>query len=106
MQQYTPNIGHLCHDNARRDAIHFAVAPVAVGDALLHPGDHVGLNSKGEASTLPTHIGIIDPFLTDFVHQGQRVWLFLYPGTVTSLRHIWQHPAFAPKLPSREEANG
>lgn len=96
-EQYTPNIGELCKDDSRRDAIHFAVAPV-VADTDLRPGDHVGV-ADGRASRDGAAVGIVDPFLKGVVRKGQRFWLFLYPNTVTSLRHVWTHPAFTPRLP-------
>lgn len=96
-EQYTPNIGELCKDDARRDAVHFAVAPV-VADMTLRPGDPVGL-IQGRASREATPIGIVDPFFQGEIQQGQRFWLFLYPNTITSLRHVWTHPAFSPRLP-------
>ena len=99
-EQYTPNIGQLCGDDARRDAIHFAVAPVEAG-MDLRPGDHVGL-TDGRASRGAKAIGIVDPFLKGEVKEGQRFWLFLYPNTITSLRHVWTHPAFTPRLPERK----
>jgi hypothetical protein len=87
------NIGSKPEPNARKDAIHFAVAPVKSSDRFL-PGEHVGLNDKGEAAQVDNPIGIVDPFLKRAVEPGQTFWLFLYPKTVTNLRHDWSHPAF------------
>lgn len=94
----TKLLGKILDDNAKMDAIHIAVAPVVVEQHLL-PGEHVGLSDAGEAimpSTFFPAIGIIDPFLTEAVQPGQRCFIFLYPGTITSLRHEWTHPAFEP----------
>ncbi len=102
-EQYQPNVGQLAGDDARRDAIHFAVAPVIAGEDL-DPGDHVGLNGNQEAMkdigvSEIKRIGLVDPFLSTRVLKGQKFWLFLYPNTITNLRHVWSHPAFKPKLP-------
>lgn len=110
-QQYTPNIGQLCKDDARRDCIHFALAPVVAGEEL-RPGEHVGFlpntNVIVDSNNIGVElIGIVDPFLKHNVYRGQKFWLMLYPNTVTSLRHVWSHPAFAPKVPNKEElSNG
>jgi len=96
MSEQTTIVGKLCGAGAVRDAIHFAVAPIMasrVGDELK-PGTHVGLTSSGEATPWQRHIGIVDPFLRDAVQPGQTFWLFMYPNTITGLRHHWDHPSF------------
>src|SRR4029077_11817181 len=90
-------LGHVIQDgDRRRDAIHIAVAPVTAA-VRLAPGQHVGLvrEDNVEWVGLCDHaIGVVDPFLAEAVEPGQRFWLFLYPGTITGLRHVWTHPAF------------
>lgn len=90
-------LGQLIDGEAHRDAIHIAVYPATAGD-YLEPGDHVGLD-KGDGRAVMagfTKIGIVDPYLKYTVKPGERFYLFLYPNTVTSLRHEWTHPAFEP----------
>lgn len=103
-EQYTPNLGQTPSRDARRDAVHIAVIPV-VATHTLYPGHHVGINESGCAYA-PNYdyrsdktIGIVDPFLGGGVNKGEQFWLFLYPGTITSLRHVWTHPAFTAKVP-------
>jgi hypothetical protein len=92
-----PQLGQFIEDgDRRRDAIHIAVAPVTAADRLA-PGQHVGLIQEGNLELVGScerNIGVVDPFLTGEVEPGQRFWLFLYPGTITGLRHVWTHPAF------------
>ena len=80
-----------------KDAVHIAVIP-AIAANRLDPGEHVEYrngtaHSRRGASMPNTNIGIVDPYLATEVKPGQRFWLFLYPGTITSLRHEWTHPA-------------
>lgn len=103
-EQYTPNLGSLCAHDARRDAIHIAVAPVVAGHDI-DPGDRVGLKN-GQAVYAGTHVGIVDPFYRLTVKKGETFWLFLFPGTITGLRHIWSHPAFQTTLKKEEKING
>lgn len=86
-------IGQLLGPEVQRDCVHMALAPVFAAHRLS-PGTHVGLDSDGRASANAAPIGIIDPFLEGVVRPGQRVFLFLYPGSITSLRHDFTHPAF------------
>lgn len=79
-----------------RDAIHIATAAVFAHENL-NPGDHVGFVTKehdimGRSEIAP--VGIVDPFLPKGVKKGERFWVFLYPGTIQSLRHSWSHPSF------------
>ena len=87
-------LGKLITTLQQRDAIHIAVAPVVAAESL-QGGDRVGLLPDGRATTkVKDAVGIIDPFFQETVRSGERCWLFLFPGTVTSLRHEWIHPAF------------
>lgn len=93
------SIGKLLKGGEHRDAIHFAVAPVVAAERLS-PGQHVGFVQSnqevvGGSGSPASFIGIIDPFLDAPVRKGERCWLFLYPHTITSIRHEWVHPAFS-----------
>ena len=89
-----PKLGKLIEGNVPRDAIHIAVAPVVAAE-LLQPGAHVGLVAGRASELAKPLIGVVDPFLKRAVAEGQQFYLFLYQGTITSLRHEWVHPAFA-----------
>lgn len=93
-----PQLGFLINnDEMRRDAIHIAVAPATAAERLS-PGEHVGFAKEGDTQLVGSSakcIGIVDPFLRWPVEPGQRFWVFLYPGTITGLRHVWTHPAFS-----------
>lgn len=87
---------------AKRDALHVAVAPVYAGQRL-DPCDRVYVSAgrafKAELNPGAAAVGIVDPFLTEPVYLGQRFWLLMMPGSVTALRHEWEHPAFAEAPP-------
>lgn len=97
-----PELGKLCDNTARRDCVHIAVAPVMAAEEM-NPGDRIGIDPvSGQATFNSEPVGIVDPYLTKTVQTGQWFWLCLLPGTVTSIRHQWQHPAFRPKVPERK----
>lgn len=93
-------LGQKITEPQERDAIHVAVIPVRIyqyynGKGQVTPGTHVGfLHDDYVSVNSPKLVGIIDPFLdpSKELHHGDRVWLFVYPNTITSLRHDWEHP--------------
>ncbi len=87
-------LGMTLEPGAARDAIHLAVEPVIAGQTLK-PGDDIGI-INGVAVACDNPVGIVDPFLCGKVKKGQRFWLIVYPRQITSLRHVWTHPAFPP----------
>lgn|GEM_PF-1775663 len=89
-------LGTIIDETAARDAIHLAVEPM-VAAHTLRPGEDVGLYGDGTAGASEDPVGIVDPFLKRAVMAGQRFWLVVYPRKITSLRHVWTHPAFDDK---------
>lgn len=103
MHENAPKLGKIVRGNPRRDAIHVAVIAVEAGQ-LLPPGAHVGRMPDGAFGQQKDCLGVVDPFLVEDVKKGQHFWLFLYPNTVTSLRHHWAHPGF-PDLDDGQSMN-
>lgn len=100
-------VGELIEPNQPRDAIHIAVAPVVAAQTLA-PGQHIGFTGEDTVHVMVVEpamaVGIVDPFLTVNVLEGQACWMFLRPNTITSLRHDWTHPAFREDGPKRNVA--
>ena len=95
-------LGQIITTEQFKDAIHVAVAPVTAGMPLL-AGSHVLLDAGVAFQSNIKAIGVVDPFLKTSVFKGERFWLFLYPGSITSLRHDWSHPSFSgPSEPPRK----
>lgn len=98
-------LGEFITGEARKDAIHVAIAPVTAGEKLI-AGAHVSVvNGMAWSSGAFYKVGIVDPFIKGSIVPGKRIWILLYPGTVSSLRHEWDHPSFvAPKVIDSEYA--
>lgn len=93
-------LGELITTEQQRDCVHIAVCPVVARDEL-RAGTNVSLDESGRAiDSAVNAIGVVDPFLKAIVQPGQRFWLFLYPGSITSLRHDWTHPALPSEAPA------
>lgn len=80
-----------------RDAIHIAVMPVVTASEYMNAGEHVKFSYGSNTHVVSARnaddaIGVIDPFLKNWIAKGDRVWLYLYPNTITGLRHNWTHP--------------
>lgn len=91
-------LGKLIEGAALRDAVHIAVVPLIAGKDLWK-GDVVKLSSIDKEIALDATysrddaIGIVDPFLNNHhVPQGSKFWCYLFPNSVTGMRHHWQHP--------------
>lgn len=104
MKDVLTTLGTLIDTTQKRDAIHIAIAPV-VADMILYPGQGIkfrvniesgafSLDYKKVYASNVDPVGIVDPFLKGAVYPGQEFWMFLMPGSITSLRHDWTHPAF------------
>jgi len=95
----TPDVlGRLADANSERDAVHIAIVPmVAAEDLTAGQKVYVVDGEKAVATPPATAIGVVDPFLSAGARKGERFWLCLYPGSITSLRHDWTHPAFTPQ---------
>lgn len=88
-------LGKLASPTDGRDAVHIAIIPVQAA-GLLVPGQKVALTKDRRAYSCYSKesVGVVDPFLDVPVEEGQWFLLCLYPNTVTSLRHHWEHPLF------------
>ncbi len=102
-------LGTLIGPNEKRDAIHLAVIPAIAGQSLAVGADVYIKDGKAwhfQWDKEPEEfIGIVDPFLKgEIIEPGSYFWLIIYPRKITSLRHVWEHPAFpnadAPPIPT------
>lgn len=85
------NIGKTPESTAKRDAVHVALAPIVAGENLaVNDRVHVRDGKAYRCTSQPT--GIVDPFRDTPVVNGAMFWLFMYPNTIRSIRHDWQHP--------------
>lgn len=87
-------IGQILKGHHERDAIHVAILPVKAAEPLVQ-GTTVKVDNLGQATHARREeaIGIVDPFLSKAVEIGEKCWVFIFPGTVTGMRHHWALPA-------------
>lgn len=85
-------LGTVLTTPQKRDAIHLAVIPV-IADELLSPSDPIS-QVNGKAFRDKEGLGIVDPFVSRNIAKGEHFWMIIKPRLITSLRHVWEHPAF------------
>lgn len=83
-----------------RDAIHIPIMAVDLPQSrsVYRPGEWLKLidNQWFCCSEFDSdRIGMVSPFLEQPVYGG-KVWMFLPPGSITDLKHVWTHPKINP----------
>lgn len=101
-------IGQLVGHIGVRDAIHCPIIS-AVAKMNLNVGTPVVILESGEAeqSDFFSYVGIVDPFLKAYVQKGEQFWVWVKPGSISSLTHKWTHnriPDVAEVVPEKEAA--
>ncbi len=103
-------LGKLITGPAARDAIHIAVEPVEAGEEIS-PGERVVVKRSPRGSktaftafrTVGCGVGRADPWLEWRIQKGEVFWLWLNPGSTTSLRHVWTAVGFEASLPEGKD---
>ena len=97
-------LGVKINGPASRDAVHVAIVPVTAATGL-RPGEPIELERGSQTQVVNgvKPIGIVDPFLRSPVKTGERFYMFLFPGTVTGMRHHWSHPSFGDEITSEDD---
>ncbi len=98
MDDTIKKLGTIRSQDEGRDAIHIAVFTVqAKSDGYRVPGHPCDKNGHHSPIGAAETIGVIDPFLppSTFVRAGEWFYVYLKPASITGLRHVWSHPAFA-----------
>ena len=86
-------LGMIHTKEEKRDAIHLAVIQVTATEKMM-AGEPISA-IDGKAFCDSDGLGIVDPFLEHkWIQPGQQFWMILKPRLITSLRHVWEHPAF------------
>ncbi len=93
----TATLGTIHSQDEKRDAVHLAVYQVELGMDVKPSSPLIIIDGKAYlAEKNESAIGIADPFIKTKgkIKEGSKIWLVLYPGMISSLRHVWEHPEF------------
>jgi len=96
-------LGSVRAKDEGRDAVHIAVLTLqAKENFTVPPIGNLWVNAEGDLSySSLMAVGIIDPFLQRglLVEKGDWYYVYLKPGSITGLRHVWDHAAFPETTP-------
>lgn len=82
-----------------KDAIHVAIVSCVAGSAIKR-GGRVTLNDNGHAEMCDVGgFGVADPFIGD-IARGEKFWVMMYPDSIASVAHAWEHPVEFPTAPA------
>jgi hypothetical protein len=95
-------LGKLQMSDQGRDAIHIAVLTMQAKEEIYAYGLQ-GVDRFG-GIVRPDHeiaIGIVDPFLPQDTQISPGEWFYVYlkPGTISGLKHVWSHAEFGEEGP-------
>jgi len=90
-------LGKVQSADQGRDAIHIAVLTMqAVADFHIYGKLWVDKAGALTVNEVPSNVGIVDPFLPPGTKVSKGDWYYVYlnPGSITGLVHVWTHPDF------------
>lgn len=97
----TATLGTVHVKDEGRDAVHLAVYQITLGQSISmwNKASKITIRENGRAYVFDESkdtkaYGILDPFIDQELNVGDKVWLVLFPGMITSLRHVWEHNFF------------
>lgn len=100
-------LGAVPAGNEGRDAVHIAIVPVQAAEGIGAGCPVQMKNGKAVPCNAHDADGIADPFRREniAINYGEWFWLCLFPGSITNLRHAWEHPLFPSetKLPGNPD---
>ena len=106
MMQYT-DLKYAPEHGQKRDAIHIAVLPARAA-ITLYPGQRVKVilddNEYKAEPSVENNVGIVNPFVSGAIQEGDLVWILLEPGSVEDMTHHWVHPSI-PEIPTGTNAS-
>ena len=105
----TATLGTVHKTIEGRDAVHLALYQVTLGQNISgwNKARKLTVKENGRAYKYNEHnknevaYGILDPFISQDLKVGDKVWMVLFPGMIKSFHHVWNHDLF-PETPKED----